>query len=279
MTSFVLTEQQLKAICNTIADTDRGLSKSEIQRVLLQVGIVDIESKPKTSSGYWGPNKRTWLYENLANEFNTSHNQKKIACFIEAILDPVSYTAAEKRGQYEYLFEEMNKCLLLAGYEVMHNGRLTGAKRATTLDEVDQRVNHLKAELDKRNIHAEVRRYCTKDLLRKDYYDTVFEAAKGIEQRLRDMTSLTSDGSKLVQEAINKKDPYIGYGGMLTDTDWNEYNGIKELIMAIIHLVRNPAAHTPKLNWKSNEEDALNILSMISTAHRYLDECFVITHS
>ncbi len=95
---------------------------------------------------------------------------------------------------------------------------------------------------------------------------------------MRDLTGLTIDACKLIQTVFNKSNPYLGYGEMKTVTDWNEYNGISELMQAIIFLVRNPAAHIPKLNWKSNEFDALNILSVISTIHRYLDECFVISH-
>ena len=42
---------------------------------------------------------------------------------------------------------------------------------------------------------------------------------------------------------------------------------------AIFHLVRNPAAHTPKINWKVDEAKALDVLTLISFAHKYLDEC------
>lgn len=39
-------------------------------------------------------------------------------------------------------------------------------------------------------------------------------------------------------------------------------------------MVRNPAAHTPKINWKAEEIKALDILTLISFAHKYLDECY-----
>ena len=53
----------------------------------------------------------------------------------------------------------------------------------------------------------------------------------------------------------------------------SEFTGVKELLEAIFHLVRNPAAHTPKINWKVDETKALDILTLISFAHKYLDEC------
>lgn len=42
---------------------------------------------------------------------------------------------------------------------------------------------------------------------------------------------------------------------------------------AIFHLIRNPAAHTPKINWEIEEAKALDVLTLISFAHKYLDEC------
>lgn len=33
-------------------------------------------------------------------------------------------------------------------------------------------------------------------------------------------------------------------------------------------------AHTPKINWKQNENEALDILTIISFAHKYLDKCY-----
>ncbi|WP_353963348.1 TIGR02391 family protein [Tepidibacillus marianensis] len=56
-------------------------------------------------------------------------------------------------------------------------------------------------------MHHEVEKYCIKDYLRKDYYDAVFEAAKGLAERVRQITGLTSDGSTLFQKAFAKNDP------------------------------------------------------------------------
>lgn len=63
------------------------------------------------------------------------------------------------------------------------------------------------------------------------------------------------------------------FNSMKTDSKISEFIGLKELIEAIFHLVRNPAAHTPKINWKVDEDKALDILTVISFAHKYLDEC------
>ena len=36
-------------------------------------------------------------------------------------------------------------------------------------------------------------------------------------------------------------------------------------------MIRNPEAHTPKINWTIDEEAALDMLTLISVAHKYPD--------
>jgi len=171
------------------------------------------------------------------------------------------------------MFEGVNKALLLAGLEITKEGKLRETVQSKTLDEVDRRVNSLEKHLYDRAIHNEVKKYCIKDCLQKDYYDAVFEAAKGLAERVRQMSGLTTDGGKLFQTAFSTKDPYLFFNRMQTDSEKNEFMGLKELLESIFHLVRNPAAHTPKINWKMNETMALDVLTLISFAHKYLDEC------
>ena len=101
----------------------------------------------------------------------------------------------------------------------------------------------------------------------------MFEAAKGLAERVREITGLTTDGSALFQKAFAKNDPYIFFNSLISESEINEFVGLKELLESIFHLVRNPAAHTPKVNWRIDEIKALDILTVISFAHKYLDEC------
>ena len=109
--------------------------------------------------------------------------------------------------------------------------------------------------------------------MRKDYYDAVFEATKGLAERVREITGLATDGGTLFQTAFSKNDPYLFFNELKTDSEKSEFTGVKELLEAIFHLVRNPVAHTPKVNWKVDEAKALDILTLISFAHKYLDMC------
>jgi len=277
-----INQEQLKAICDVIGDTDTGLTKSELELVLGQSGIKVVDSGHRNNGLTYtiGLNKRNWLYNCLANEFNTSQNFTKIYTFIESALNPARYTANDRRAMFTNLLEGVNKILIFAGIELQQSGKLQKVVKATTLDEVDRRVDSLKRHLYNRAIHSEVTKYCINDYLRKDYYDAVFEAAKGIAQRVRDISNLQLDGSKLFQTAFSTTQlPYIAMNKLQTESEKSEHNGLRELLEAIFHLVRNPAAHTPKINWKTDETKALDILTMISLAHKYLDECWSIPHS
>lgn len=267
-----MNEQQIGSLCDVVAHTSNGLTKSEITHLLRQCNIEVAEDG--SGNGSFGLSKRKWLYNCFANHVNTKQSYEAIFSFIEKALSPVAYTAENKRTQYAYLFEEVNKVLLMLGLEVTKSGNIQETHKSTTLDEVDRRVNELQAKLYHRAIHEEVRRYCVKDYLRKDYYDAVFEASKSLAQRVRELSGLTSDGSQLYQTAFAKSNPYIVLNTLQTESEINEFNGLKELLEAVTHLVRNPAAHTPKIDWKTDEAKTLDILTVISFAHKYLDICY-----
>lgn len=271
----ILDEQQLKAVCNILAETNLRYNKTELTR-LLQQSKIEIVSDGKSSNGYvykLGLNKRDWLYNCLASEINKSHSLERVYCFFEKALNPVAFTEGKNRDKYNYLLEGTNKALLLAGLEMTKEGKLVEVTQAKTLDEVDKRVNSLQRQLYIRTIHSEVQKYCIKDYLQNDYYDAVFEAAKGLAERVRQITGLTTDGGTLFQTAFSRNNPYLFFNSMQTDSEISEFTGLKELLESIFHLVRNPAAHTPKINWKVDETKALDILTLISFAHKYLDEC------
>lgn len=270
-----LNEQGLRAICDILADTSNGLTEGEL-RMLMQESNIQALDKGGSSNGYTytiGQSKRVWLYNCFASEIKKTQSLNKVYTFIEKALNPVRYTKQQERDRYKSLLEETNKALLLVGLEVTREGKLRQVVKATTLDEVDRRVSSLNAALYNRKIHHEVKKYCIKDYLRKDYYDAVFEASKGLAERVREITGLELDGGRLFQTAFSKNDPYLFFNSLRTESELSEFIGLKELLEAIFHLIRNPAAHTPKINWIVDENKALDVLTMISFAHKYLDEC------
>ena len=168
-----LDQQQLKSLCGVVAHTSEGLTKSELTTLLGQCGICAVDDgSSRNQLGYTiGLNKRDWLYNCLVTEINKSQSFSRVFSFLQAVLNPASYTSVDSRQKYRYLFEETNKILLFAGLSIDQSGRLVAVSQAETLTEVDQRVNHLKKALYDRAIHSEVQKYCIEDYLRADYYD------------------------------------------------------------------------------------------------------------
>ncbi|WP_262509628.1 TIGR02391 family protein [Tannerella serpentiformis] len=52
----------------------------------------------------------------------------------------------------------------------------------------------------------------------------------------------------------------------------SEHRGFCNLLKGLCSMFRNPAAHEPKIHWEISEQDALEILGIISYCHRRLDK-------
>jgi hypothetical protein len=51
----------------------------------------------------------------------------------------------------------------------------------------------------------------------------------------------------------------------------DEHSGFCNILKGLCGMFRNPEAHEPKIVWNISEQDALEILAMISYCHRRLD--------
>ena len=278
--SIVLTQQQIESLCAVFGEKDpnKGFTKDELKALLRQCGIPEVDDGFRSNGLTYqtGLNKRNWLTNCLITEIKKSGNCECVFRFIETAFNPTAYTQLSKREKYQYLLEEINKELITLGLHIAATGVLEKVIKAQTLNEVDRRCTELQNKLYHRAIHEEVKKYCIKDYLRKDYFDAVFEASKGLAERVREMSGLKTDGSALFQTAFGGDSPYLFLNGLSSQSEKNEQNGLRELLNAVFHMVRNPRAHTPKINWEEDETLTLDILTMISLAHKYLDQCNIM---
>jgi len=265
----------LEAIAEIIGGTSCFLSKTDLEHFLEKAGIFVVDSGAR-SNGYvyqFGLRKSKWLFNCFAQEINRNHSTGKVSRFIEDILNPVHHT--KRQEQYFQLVTDVNKALMLYGCEIDALGKIVPTVKAQSLNEVERRTNEFRAELAKRAIHCRVMNYCKEDLLKNDFRSAVMEAAKGLADRIRDETGSGLDGAALFNEALKKNDPLLYLNDLSDDSKINEQNGLKELLCAIFHLVRNPMAHKPKVKWDMQRNEALDVFVLISLAHKYLDECCV----
>ena len=123
-----------------------------------------------------------------------------------------------------------------------------------------------------RAIHSEVFKYCRSELIKDNYFHAVLEAAKSIAERIRKMTGLNNDGSELFDKAFSVKYPLLALNNLQTDSEKSEQKGFVNLLKGIFGAFRNPHAHAPKVVWPLSEQDAIDLLTMVSYVHRKLDK-------
>ncbi|MCK9701870.1 TIGR02391 family protein [Pseudomonas syringae pv. syringae] len=138
-------------------------------------------------------------------------------------------------------------------------------------------MGRLNAALEARAVHDEVFVYCREELLQENCFHAVFEATKGIGERIRILSGLTFDGVDLITKVLLGQSPVLAIAPLSTDSERSEQKGLANLLIGLFGAVRNPLAQTPKTVWPMTEQDALDILTLISLLQRKIDHVRKIT--
>lgn len=252
--------QQLQSACKILADTDRGLTGSEIGYILADCRLNDTN-----------PQMTKWkrVFNSLAEAQNKHKVGNHLIMFITRALNPVNYSRG--RNTFNWRRNELNTILVFSGYQVKDDGKVHRVTKETTLKGALARANALKHALEDRNIHAEVFKYCQAELLEDNYFHAVLEAIKGVAERIRNISGLKADGAELINAVFSVKSPILAINSLGSDTEISEQKGFSNILVGLFGTVRNPTAHAPKIVWPMTEQDALDILSLVSFVHRKLD--------
>ncbi len=253
--------QKLEAACKVLGDTDRGLTGPEIGYLIQECRIQDVS-----------PALTKWkrLFNALAEAQNKHQVGNHLIMLINRALDPVRY--ARERDKFEWRRTELNVVLSFSGYSIREDGRVIRTSKETTLKGAREKAGVLRSKLEDRNAHDEIYKYCRAELLDENYFHAVLEAIKGVAQRIRDLSSLTSDGADLVNSAFSVKSPILAINSLVTETEKSEQKGFGNILIGLFGAIRNPIAHAPKVSWPMTEQDALDVLCLVSFAHRKLDK-------
>ena len=165
----------------------------------------------------------------------------------------------------------INIILSFSGKKKKKNGELVQIKPVKNIDEALLRAQNFYKLLVDRKIHPEVMKYCKPEALQDNYFHAVFEAIKGLNARIKEMSGLDIDGTNLINTAFSEQKPYLVINTMQTQSEKDEHNGFRFLILGVQTMFRNPISHEAKINWEISGQDGLDILTTISLIHRKLD--------
>jgi uncharacterized protein (TIGR02391 family) len=251
-------EGQVEALAKILGNCGSG---SDIARVLNDRGLID-------NSGQSTKWRR--LYAIFLDRQRSDGCANRVLDFVRAFLTPARFVG--RHQEFEDHRRELNVILAFSGLEYGADGHFKQIAAARTIDEAEARARTIRAKFQGRSIHPEVLKYCRAELMGDNYFHAVFEAAKGLAQRVRDLAAVDADGAALVDLVFSVDKPLLAFNTLQTETERSEHKGYAALLKGCFASVRNPLAHVPKVLWEG-EHDTADFLSLISLLHRKLDGC------
>lgn len=255
-------ESVLQKLCDVLADTNTGLTGAAIARALAQCSIADLD--PTIT-------KRHRLFAALFQRQRTDRCANNVIAFLRVVMNPVRYVGSHE--YYETYRADVNRVLCFAGYTVTERGEVESVTAARTLTEAEERAGRLRAELLRRRVHPDVLLFCRAELLDKNYFHAVFEATKSVAEKIRQKAGVMGDGAEIVDTAFGlaKGMPLLALNTLQTETEQSEQKGFANLVKGMFGTFRNVTGHAPKIHWPITEQDALDLLTLVSLIHRRLD--------
>lgn len=252
--------EELEVICKNLANTNLGLTGSEIAYNLKQIGLEDVD-----------PQNTKW--KRLFNAFIKHQNENQtgvmVLNFITKALSPKLFIG--NADLFKEKVRTINKVLAFHGLEWRDDGKYHKIDAANTLSEAESKATLLKQKLEARNVHSYILDYCKAELLTDNYFHAVLEACKSIASLVRNKTGLKTDGAQLIDDAFGGDNPKLKINSFVNVTEKSEQKGFVNLSKGLFGTFRNPTAHAPKIEWNMTEQDALDIFSLASYIYRRIE--------
>ena len=253
-----LSEGQIERLAKLLGECGSG---TDITRVLNDQQLTDGSGE----STKW--RRLYWVFLDVQRRDMYANRLLK---FVESFLTPARFVG--RKDMFEQHRSDVNEVLSFSGLELRADGKFIPREPARTLDEAERRSTTIRAKFHGRRIHPEVLKYCQAELMQRNYFHAVFEATKGLAQRVRNMGGVQLDGAALVDRVFSIERPLLAMNALQTQTEKSQHKGFAALLKGCFGAVRNPLAHEPKIFWHG-EDDAADYLTLISLLHRKLDDC------
>ncbi len=244
-----------------------AVTGSELANIFNQCNIEDV----------YGSDGTKWrrIFHSLSQRQESDGCGNNAVAFIQVVMAPVRF---ENQNRFEELRSAINVKLAFCGMQLREDGKVIKVEAAKTITDAEKRANSLRYRLQYRNIHPEIMKYCKAELLQDNYFHAVFEATKGVAQRIREKTGLDLDGAELAQKAFAINKPLLAFNTLQTEQERNDHKGFSNLLIGFFGAVRNPHSHVPKILWEG-EEEAADYLTMASLLMRKIEQAVVTPHA
>ena len=210
-----LPESSVESLARLLAECGAG---SDIGRVLADRGIHDGSGE----STKW--KRLYWVFLNIQRQDRCAN---RILDFIQSLLAPARFVG--RNDEFEQDRIALNTVLAFSGLEYRPDGQFRKRATAATLSEAERRANAVKAKFQGRRIHPEVLKYCQAELMQHNYFHAVFEASKGLAQRIRYKSGVDGDGAKLVDSVFSVNGPTLAFNTLQTEIEKTEHKGFTAL--------------------------------------------------
>lgn len=264
MTWPLFSDVQIVAIARVIADTNDGLTGTEIDALFASFRIRD-------TSGVSTKYKRLAFLMGALQGQGSRASGNRVVALVEQALTPVRFV--DEPHRFDELRARLNQRLALCGMSLNESGVVEVGVIAATLAESAAAADYIVGELRRRNSHPKVLEFCCTELLQRDLFHGLHEATKSVLDRLRTSTGLGLDGAVLIDECFKLTNgvPHISINGLNDDSDLSEHKGFHMLLKGVVGHWRNPTAHRTRVEVDVQKQDVLEALGMLSYIHRVLD--------
>ncbi len=222
-------EGMIQSLAQVLGECGSG---SDITRALADRGFVDDSGE----STKW---KR--INEIFLKYQRETKCPNQLLDFIQAFLSPARFVG--RNSEFETHRNALNEILILAGLEYCKDGKFILVTPAATLDEAERRLRAIRDRFRGRALHEEVKKYCKVELMQENYFHAVFEATKGLAQRIRELSDVDCDGANLVDKVFMGEKPMLAINTLMTEIEKSEQRGFAMLLKGCFAAVRNPLAH------------------------------------
>ena len=256
-----ISNAQLDSICRLLVD---AVTHRQLDLLFVDAGIEEAGGSPR------------WERMLLALQKRQAQDRcsNSVLAFVGRVLGP--HRGQGQETQLREIREAVNVQLAFLGAQVGEDGRVRRSAKAETLSAAEKLAAELRQELRRRLVHEDVLKYCRAELLDRNFFHCVLEATKSLAEKIRERTGLPGDGADLVTTAFRVSDPLLALNTLRSETEKSDQKGYANLLIGIFGTFRNVPAHAPRLTWAIDRREALDALTIISYAHRRLDEAVVV---